>query len=108
MSQRGIGDLPKPPLRYRVDLGDNARLSGFETITKSREEDLLRAKRICQAVAADPAGFDLKRTLLLAAMLRAAGEGGDAPQSLASSVYMRGLRINIAGALWRLIQESNQ
>src|SRR4051812_41883480 len=103
MSGRGIGKLGKPPMRYRVDRGVNARRCGFETSAQSQTEDLLRARRLLKAAKKYPELIDAVAAQALARKLEEAGEGGEVPESLASSTFMRGLRINVAGAIWQLI-----
>ena len=106
MSRRGIGEIGKPPMRFRVDLASNAIGRGFETLDKSRREDLLRAKRVRKSLKKHPEMFDRKAALALATKLEQAGEGGETPRSIASSVYMRGLRINVVGAVWQMIRKA--
>ena len=106
MSRRGIGDLERPARRYRMDLGYNAKRSGFEKIGNSRSEDLLRARRLRWSAKRHLAVIDEESALALADKLEAAGSRLTAPESLASAVYMRDQRINVAGALWKLIRES--
>lgn len=106
MSQRNISHVGKPALRYRVDLGKNAKRSGFEKLEHSQKEDLLRAKQLRSAARWFPDVIDEEAALALAAKLETAGNGGKVPESLASSSYMRGHRINISGALWKLIKEA--
>lgn len=91
------------PVKYRVDLGDNAARSGFETRGRSQAEDLLRAKQLRKAVEKYPDDVDRDRALSLARRLEDAGEGRDVPESLASSVYMREKRIEILGGIWQLV-----
>lgn len=106
MSRRGIGDLGRPDRRFRIDLGYSARRSGFEKIGASRREDLTRARRLRWTAKRHPDVIDAEAALALAVKLESAGEGKDVPESLASAVYMRGQRINVAGALWKLLRES--
>lgn len=106
MSGRGIGDLGKPERRHRMDLGFNAKRSGFEKIGDSRKEDLTRARRLRWSAKRHADVIDAEAALALADKLEAAGEGRKVPESLASSVYLREQRINVAGALWKLIRES--
>ena len=108
MSQRNITHVGKPDRRYRVDLGKNALRSGFEKLGDSQKEDRFRAKRLRSAAKNFPEMIDVEKALSLAAKLEAAGEGGEVSETLASSVYMRGQRINISGALWKLIKESGR
>jgi hypothetical protein len=106
MSQRNIGHIGKPSRCYRVDLGANAHISGFETLGNSHNEDIYRAKQLRSAARWFPEMIDTEAVSSLAAKLEAAGSGGEVPESLACSTYMRGQRINISGALWKLIKES--
>lgn len=105
MSGRGIGKLGTPAQNYRVDLGGNAGRCGFETLEESRQEDMLRSWRLRTAAKKYPGQIDADAALALAAKLETAGQGGEVPESLASSTYMRGVRVNIVGALWQLIEE---
>lgn len=93
----------KLPVKYRVDIGNNAVRSGFETRGRSRTEDLLRAKQLRKAAEKYPDDIDRDAALQLAQKLEAAGNGNDVPDSLASSVYMREQRVNIVGALWQVV-----
>ena len=106
MSQKNIGHVGKPDKLYRVDLGKNAVRSGFEKLADSQKEDRLRAKRLRSAAKKFPEMIDVDKALALAAKLETAGNGGEVPESVASSTYMRGHRINISGALWKLIKEA--
>ena len=106
MSQLNIARLGKPVARYRIDLGKNACRSGFEALSASREEDHLRAKLLRKAVKKYPDQMDAEVAVALAARLEAASQGGDVPESLSSTTYMRGQRIYIAGALWKLIRRA--
>ncbi len=108
MSQRNIAHVGNPDRSYRVDRGANARRSGFEKLESSQREDLLRAKQLRSAAQWFPDVIDRETALTLAAKLEAAGNGGEVPESLACSTYMRGQRINVSGALWKLIDESKR
>ena len=108
MSQRNITHVGKPDRRYRVDLGKNALRSGFEKLGDSQKEDRFRAKRLRSAAKKFPDVIDEEAALALAAKLETAGNGGEVPESLACSTYMRSQRINVAGALWKLIKESGR
>lgn len=108
MSRRGIGDLERPERRYRMDLGFNAKRSGLEKIGKSRNENLTRARRLRWSAQRHPEVIDVEAALALADRLEAAGQGKKAPESLACAVYMRSQRINVAGALWKLLRESRR
>jgi hypothetical protein len=102
MSQLNITHLGMPPRRYRVDLVADAPL---ETLKESMAEDRLREKGLRLAAKKYPEQIDAAAAEALAKKLEAAGNGGKVPQTTASSVYMRGHRIKIAGALWQLIEE---
>ncbi len=106
MSQRNISHLGKPARRFRIDIGKNARTSGFEKLNASRKEDLKRATLLRKAARSYPETIDREAALALAAKLEAAGNGGEVPESLACSTYMRGQRINISGAMLKFINES--
>lgn len=93
----------KLPIEYRVDLGDNAAGSGFETRGRSQAEDRLRAKQLRKAVEKYPGDVDRDAALPLARRLEDAGDGTDVPDSLASSVYMREQRIKVLGPLWQVV-----
>lgn len=108
MSQRNISHLGRPPLRYRVDRGATARLCKFETVGDSGAEDLLRARELRRAAKKYPELIDGEAAEALAEKLEAAENGEEVPQTLASSVYMRGQRINVSGALWQLIRGSER
>lgn len=108
MSQRNITDLGKPARPYRADCGNNAKRCKLETLSDSRREDLLRAKRLRSSVGQYPELIDVTDALALAAKLEAGGNGGEVAQTLASSIHMRGQRINIAGAIWKMIEEAGQ
>lgn len=104
MSQRNIAHIGKPERRYRVDIGSNARESGFEKLKSSQAEDLLRAKQLRKAARCYPELIDREAALTLARRLETAGNGGKVPKSLASSTYMRSKRIKVSGALLKLMR----
>lgn len=105
MAGLGISGLAPPKRQYRVDLWPAARRCGFETFTDSQKEDRLRARRLRAAANKYPDMIDADAAQALAAKLEAAGTGGDVPDRLASSVFMREQRAKIAGALWCLLRE---
>mgnify|MGYP001382729114 CR=1 FL=1 len=107
MSQRGIGDLGRPTKQSRGDLGTNASVSKFEKPGASQREDQHRIRGLRRAASSSPEFVDADSVRALADRLEAAAESGEVHESLASSVYMRSLRINIAGALWKLISENS-
>jgi hypothetical protein len=104
MSGRGIQDLGTPPSRFRVDRGVNGRRGRFETVREKRKEDLFRARRLRRTANKFAEQIDVKCALRLAARLEKGGGGTGVPETLASSVYMRGVRIKTCGALWQLIK----
>lgn len=104
MSQRGIGDLKRPPLKARMDLGNNAKRSQFESLGMARGEDAKRAKLLKRAAVKHPDVIGAHAAIPLSRRLAASGEGEEVPDSLASSVHMRSLRVNVAGALWKLMR----
>lgn len=104
MSQRNIAHIGKPERRYRVDIGFNARESGFEKLKSSQAEDLLRAKQLRNAARCYPEFTNREAALTLARQLETAGNGGKVPKSLASSTYMRSKRIKVSGALLKLMK----
>jgi len=105
MAGLGISGLAPPKHQDRVDLEPAARRCGFETLTDSREEDCLRARRLRAAAKRYPGVIDAEAAKALADRMDPRCTGGDAPKSVASSVYMREQRIKIAGALWCLVKE---
>lgn len=106
MSGRGIECLGKPALPFRVDRGVNRELSGFESIGLSMREDLLRARLLRKSADSASEMIDAEAARALATKLERSGDGIESFESLASSVYMRDLRINVAGGLWKLVEES--
>ncbi|WP_295525996.1 hypothetical protein [Novosphingobium sp. Chol11] len=125
MSGRGISKLGLPPRQYRVDI----HFPDFETLESCHREDHLRAKMLHKMAEywhrVAPQGGALSQQLpndrgvqrrgtdnrdieevrkLASGLLRAAS-GGDVPETLSSSTYMRGLRINVAGAIWEMIEK---
>lgn len=99
MSGLGIGDLGLPPRPYRVDQMSDR----FETERDARLEDEARAEALACATLFYPYVIDPALAQPLAVKL--ADYSGRTYDTLASSTYMRGLRINIAGAIWQLIDE---
>lgn len=106
MSGRGIGDLGLPPLRYRVDKGSAGRRSDFETLRQTRAEDLRRARKLRKAASKYPEQVNAGAALPLACKMERAAAGREVADSLASSTYMRGQRVNVAGALWQLVRRA--
>jgi hypothetical protein len=105
VSGRGIANLASPIRRFRVDLWPAALRCGFEALTDSQKEDLRRTRRLRAAAKRYPDVIDAEAAKALANRLDPRCTGGDAPKSVASSVYMRQQRIKISGALWCLVKE---
>ncbi len=103
MARLNITHLPAPPSRYRIDRlppAPEGRLL-FETKTEKREEDNLRAK----SLRADSTHPLIDPTTALDLADRLGGPVSGCVGCLASSRYMRKLRIKIIGNLWRLVDE---
>ncbi|WP_426037988.1 hypothetical protein [Brevundimonas sp. DC300-4] len=102
MARLDISQLPVPPARYRIDrlpTDPEGRLL-FETRSFSRKEDSLRAtglRTVCKLPI-----YDQKTAIDLADRLDGPISGCD--ECLASSRYMRTLRIKIIGNLWQLFE----
>lgn len=96
MSGRGIDDTGKTFDRYRVD-----KHPGFESLEDCQAEDASRERRLLRSLrrgVIDPA---LAMPLIL--NLQEAQAEGVPAESLASSVYMRQLRINVCGNIWEML-----
>ena len=79
---------------------------GFETSQFARDQDAKRAKRVRKAVSRHSDLVDVEHAQRLADQLEQSGETGANPQSPASSLYMRKQRLNVIGALWKLMEGS--
>jgi hypothetical protein len=99
MSGRGITDLCAPPILFRID----RHCAGFETSTMSANEDLIRAKQLIRTATRYPDEVDPEAALALADAL--GGRKGQTLSSLASSTYLRRLRIKVCGQIWKLVTE---
>lgn len=105
MAGLNISDLPMPPDRFRVDqvTRRNDGIVTFETYWDCLREESRRAKGFARAiekgllVAHEASARDLLSRLDLAA------QTGEASDTLASSLFMRGLRIRVCGWLWKLM-----
>ncbi|WP_125954904.1 hypothetical protein [Novosphingobium sp. MD-1] len=104
MSRRNIGDADWPADEFRVDRAVDGKWSSFETERASKAEDKLRARLIRKAVARHLDTLDTEAALALAYRLEQAGNGGEAPDTLASSVHMRNLRQRVCSEFWRLVE----
>ena len=103
MSGSGISTVPLPENRYRPDLiSYSDERFQFETEQFSREEDARRVKMLRKS--ASQAKKPENRIAALELADRLDYGDGDPPETLASHLYMRGHRIAIAGALWRLAE----
>lgn len=109
MSQRNISDLPRQPAKYRVDrvAKRSDGRSAFETRRSAIKEDARRAKGLRKAINRHPNVIDVTTAEPLADQLEISGESGETPDSLASSLYMRGHRVKVIGALWQLMDARN-
>lgn len=102
MGRLSISSLPYPPETYRISRltdGPSGRPI-FETRMDTRAEDCHRATSLAKAVSQHPsddptAALDLARRL-------ASAQSCDR-RTLASSRYMRRVRLRLIGALWPLI-----
>ncbi|MCW1383927.1 hypothetical protein OLX02_13975 [Novosphingobium sp. KCTC 2891] len=101
MSGRGISKLGLPPMQYRVDI----HLSDFETLKDAQEEDDFRSEDLDETTE-DIFDGDPPYDEAMSSYLWGAAQGDEVRATLASATYMRELRINISGAIWRLIEES--
>lgn len=99
MSGRGITDLGAPPSPFRVD----RHCTGFETSTMSADEDLIRVKQFIRTATRYPDKVDPEAAIALADAL--SGGKGQTLSSLASSAYMRSVRIKVCGHIWKLVTE---
>ena len=96
MSGRGIDDLGKTFDRYRVD-----RFPSFESLEDSQSEDSSRERCLLRSLRRGLIDPTLAMPLILD--LQEAEAEGVPAESLASSVYMRQLRISVCGNIWELL-----
>lgn len=107
MSRRGIGGLKPPGVIYRVDKrtwhpSGNVR---FETEADSKREDARRASGLARTIAKGILDPDEEaRARRLQVDLETAARTGQYAPTLACHLYMRWLRICIAGHLWKLMR----
>lgn len=103
MTQRGISRMPYPLDRYRPDISSysDGRCK-FETEEFSRKEDGVRVKSLRKAALKATKPDNQKAALELADRLTYGY--GEPPETLASHLYMRGLRIPVAGGLTELAE----
>lgn len=99
MSGRSINDLPPPPRGYRV----NRACPNFESLADCRAEDRRRSVALARTISRCPGRFDVPWASRLAMALAANAQGTDEFETLASRVYMRGLRVKVGGAVWQLV-----
>lgn len=107
MSGRGIKDLDPTGLSYRVDKSTNnpGGIVRFETLADSKREDARRASGLSRTIAKgilDPE--EEARARRLQADLEHAAKTGEVSETLACALWMRWLRICIAGHLWKLMR----
>ena len=100
MPRRGISKLPKPKGRYR------RRAAKFETADAAKREDRKRVSLLRKAARDHSGAIDVKAAVRLAKRLDYEKRGTSSPQTLASYLYVRGMRWRIGGALLRLIERS--
>lgn len=105
MGRHSILDLPRPPRPYRVDLAPPCERTGnrFERVSEARAEDLERAALIRKVCQEEDVPFVRVAALALAEKLKKSGLGTEECETLASSVYMGRRRLNVSGALWKLV-----
>ena len=99
MAGLSIADLTWPEDHYRVDLHSPR----FETREAAALQDALKAKRL-RKLAKNRSGKRAVRLNALADLLDPEVTP-DTPTTLASSRYVRELRIRVIGAVWRLVTE---
>jgi len=100
MPGRTLDQLPIPPDRFRVDL----QLASFETLEAAVAEDSLRSCRLRDLAKLRPGKLSGKLAARLAAVLDPANNSVTS-HTLASSRYMRNLRIRFTGAVLKLVNE---
>lgn len=100
MPRLGIRTLPKPKLRYRPDRHQDS----FESAQAARAEDALRAKSLRKSLKLLTTGLDAEKGKRLARLLEQRASGQSTRASLASSTYVRRVRVRMGGALWRLLK----
>ena len=106
MPRLSICDLPLPRDAYRVDWANPCARTGksFETRAEAMAEDVTRAaliRRTCEGPSELP--FDREEAIDLAHRLEESGQGTAEHLTMASKVYMGGMRLRIGGALWELV-----
>jgi hypothetical protein len=111
MGGLGLKDLALPPDRFRVDkrTRNPDGVIRFETVADSRREDARRERGLTRTIARgilDPA--EVARARRLQEELERSAKTGELSQSLASHLFMRWLRLRIAGHLWKLMRLRSQ
>ncbi len=113
MTCLSIKGLPWPNDRYRPDLHSR----DFESAEQATAEDAYRAKSLrklvckCRSRAVSAGKRRAARSLRRAKRLEALADRLDpalsphSPQSLASSRFMRDLRVRVIGSVWKLVDE---
>ena len=99
MSQRNITDAPWPSRPYRVDFA----CSNFETVADCVAEDRRRSRALLRTTASHPHLLDIRRATTLARTLVINAASIEEIATVASRVHMRALRINVASAIWQLV-----
>ena len=100
--RQGISSLTRPKKGFRIDRAKRASIF-FETIEKSRSEDRGRAGGLGRARQLSKEDQAIARVLV--SELKRGAEQLDPPPSLASSLFMREVRIRVTGAVWQLHNE---
>lgn len=103
-----LSNLPLPPANFRPDQ-TTRRADGqirFESMVSCLAEDGLRAQLLRQAARRHPGVICKEAAERLAAKLERGRGNQNREITIASSVDMRALRINVAGALWQLVEGS--
>ena len=99
MSRRGIDGLGRPDDRYRVD-----RCPGFESLDACFREDLFRGQTLLKAAGTFPEVVDQTFAVTFVEELVEALKERKSLKSLGCSTYMRDVRINVCGEIWRLLE----
>ena len=102
MPRRKFIDVPMPPKAFRLNRRSVAGVHGlnFESEDEAEAEDAFRAASMRKAKG------ELSRAQWKCAKtLRKRLKGRKIPATLASSRFMRDLRVRVCGQLWRLLED---
>ena len=102
MARLSVGKIrsPRPHRDPALVAVDPDARSNFETARKAATEDRIRVRAVRRQALKSTSLFDVREVRRLHRKLAR----GKAPESLASARYMRGLRRQLAGALWELVR----